>query len=520
MCGTLDMMEWLCDVRRIPFFIGVRIARALVAPLVYMACAIIVKKVVIGEFKPGKRDTTSEWDLVRSYLAATLFNRESVQECTELLGRHYELISVLYRMLGAKVGKRVFWPGHQPVFSGEYDLLEIGDDVVFGSRASIFCTTSDSRERVVLCAGSNVSDNTVVLPGSIIGKNAVLGSNSVCPAGRYLPEQSVWLGSRQGEPVLLEKGPGDTSRPIYSSEVYREHLQLAGDETTLKPFGKAFDYGGTPYFLLPVWFMIAFTWITRALIAALHTLPLLGSLHLAGGYFFGWSLDGRDYDAIHISSSSMYTTCIFAFFFTHLASVIIWFYIEVFAKKALMGTRKEGQYNYDQSSYGQLWELYQIITKVRFNGRMNTMDFFTGTPFMTAFFSALGLTAGKDCCLYPTGGDPYMPEPDLVELGDRCVIDCASIVCHLNTRGNFELAKIKMESNVTLRKRSRVQQAVHVESGSMLLEKSLTMTGETIESDSVWVGAPATRLLSYDTSSINTHTLSYNGSATRAGQYV
>lgn len=38
----------------------------------------------------------------------------------------------------------------------------------------------------------------------------------------------------------------------------------------------------------------------------------------------------------------------------------------------------------------------------------------------------------------------------------------------------------------------------------MLLEKSLVMTGEIIEADSIWVGAPAARLLSYDTSSINT----------------
>jgi hypothetical protein len=52
-----------------------------------------------------------------------------------------------------------------------------------------------------------------------------------------------------------------------------------------------------------------------------------------------------------------------------------------------------------------------------------------------------------------------------------------------------------------------------MESGSMLLEKSLAMTGEVIESDSVWWGAPAARLLSYDTSSIGTRPSgSYAGS--------
>jgi hypothetical protein len=62
-------------------------------------------------------------------MAATLFSRENMQEVADILGRHYELVSMLYRLLGAKVGKRVFWPGQQPIFTGEFDLLEIGDDV-------------------------------------------------------------------------------------------------------------------------------------------------------------------------------------------------------------------------------------------------------------------------------------------------------------------------------------------------------------------------------------------------------
>jgi acetyltransferase-like isoleucine patch superfamily enzyme len=91
-----------------------------------------------------------------------------------------------------------------------------------------------------------------------------------------------------------------------------------------------------------------------------------------------------------------------------------------------------------------------------------------------------------------------MPEPDLVYMGDRCVVDCASIVGHLNTRGNFELAKIVIENDCTLRTRSRVQQAVYMEEGSQLLEKSLAMTGEVIEAYSVWQGGPASWWFQYD----------------------
>ena len=92
-----------------------------------------------------------------------------------------------------------------------------------------------------------------------------------------------------------------------------------------------------------------------------------------------------------------------------------------------------------------------------------------------------------------------MPEPDLVTIGDRVVVDIASIVAHLNTRGNFELVKIYIDDHATLRSRSRIQQGVHVCAGSMLLEKSLALTGEVIETDSVWQGAPASKVFEYDT---------------------
>ena len=91
-----------------------------------------------------------------------------------------------------------------------------------------------------------------------------------------------------------------------------------------------------------------------------------------------------------------------------------------------------------------------------------------------------------------------MPEPDLIKIGDRCVIDMASIVAHLNTRGNFELVNITMEDHVTLRARSRIQQGVYMETGAMLLEKSLALTGEVLDADTVWQGSPASSVYHYE----------------------
>lgn len=488
-------MRWLCDHHRIKYYIGIRVARALLSPLFYMIAAIIVKKTIIGKFRAGPRDTQNQWQLVRHKLAGALFSRQRIQDVADLVGRHYELVSVLYRLLGAKVGSRIFWPGHQPSCTGEFDLLEIGDDVVFGSRSSMFFTTTDSCEKIILCAGSNVADNCVVLPGSILGKNTILGSNSVCPEGWYLPERSVWLGCTGGEPSCLEMGVEvDLNGHLQASEVKHDLLPMLGDKSTIRPFGKAFYLKKAPFFVWPLELIIAFAAFVRAFIIVFHSLPLLVALHSAAAVLYGWSLAERDYAKMY-NPFAIYLMVLMMFLWTNFVRVVLWIIIELAAKWVLLGKRTEGRYNYDTSSYAQRWELYQMIAKVRKFSRLSYLDFFSGTPYMAAYFRWNGGTVGKDCCLYPAGADPFMPEPDLVHIGDRCVVDCASIVCHLNTRGNFELSKIVIENDCTLRTRSRVQQAVCMEEGSQLLEKSLAMTGEVVEAYSVWQGSPACRWL-------------------------
>lgn len=62
---------------------------------------------------------------MRHWLAATLFSIENMQEVTDLLGRHYETVSALHRLLDAKIEKRVFWPGYQFVFYGDITMKGI-----------------------------------------------------------------------------------------------------------------------------------------------------------------------------------------------------------------------------------------------------------------------------------------------------------------------------------------------------------------------------------------------------------
>jgi hypothetical protein len=298
----------------------------------------------------------------------------------------------------------VFWPGQQPIFSGEFDLLEIGDDVVFGSRSAIFFTTRDSCEKVILCAGSNVADNCVVLPGGIVGKSAVLGSNSICPAGWYLPERSVWLGSRGCEPTCLEKGADvESSGPIMASEVQEGKLPMIGDASTLRPFGKAFYLEKASYSVWNLKWIVVGTAIVKSFIVTFHAFPLLLGLHSAAAILYGWSFEERDYQGMNYPFIVLYFMILLMFFFTNLLRVVLWVVIELTAKWTLMGKRLEGRYNYDTSPYAQRWELYQTITHMRKFSRFNFMDFFCGTPYISAFYRWNGGNIGRDCCLYPSG---------------------------------------------------------------------------------------------------------------------
>ena len=85
------------------------------------------------------------------------------------------------RLLGAKVGRRVFWPGVMPDVI-EFDLLTVGDDVTFGSRSLILCSDTLELAPVTLAAGSMLADRCVVLPGVTVGRSATLGSGSLAPA--------------------------------------------------------------------------------------------------------------------------------------------------------------------------------------------------------------------------------------------------------------------------------------------------------------------------------------------------
>lgn len=103
--------------------------------------------------------------------------------------------------MGAKVGKRVYWPG-SGIYCPDPELLEVEDDVVFGSRSEIFTSDNFGTEKIVVKEGAMIADRVVLLPGTVVGRRTVMGSGALGKRGGVYPDGSTWMGNDGGEAAM------------------------------------------------------------------------------------------------------------------------------------------------------------------------------------------------------------------------------------------------------------------------------------------------------------------------------
>ena len=134
-----------------------------------------------------------------------------------------------------------YWPG-SGVVCNEHDLLEVGDDAVFGSRSTVITCDAKEAATVSIGAGCFVADRCVLLPGTTLETNALLGSGGLGAKHFTAKPGSQHVGSTGRK--ALQLSPGNAA---------------AAQEPTLRPFGKAFyRHGGfkAPYYVLREWMVI------------------------------------------------------------------------------------------------------------------------------------------------------------------------------------------------------------------------------------------------------------------------
>lgn len=112
------------------------------------------------------------------------------------------LASLLYRLLGAKIGRNV---QINSKYCADLSLLEIGDNSVIGGHATVICHSFERRRLILkkVKIGKNVviGLNAVVLPGAEIGDGAFITAGTVLGKNKIVEPHSVYAGV-----------PGESSR--------------------------------------------------------------------------------------------------------------------------------------------------------------------------------------------------------------------------------------------------------------------------------------------------------------------
>ncbi|HVV68643.1 MAG TPA: Pls/PosA family non-ribosomal peptide synthetase [Gammaproteobacteria bacterium] len=154
---------------------------------------IVLKWLLLGRFHPGIRPAWSVFVWLNELITG-LYDAFMAPILLEGL-QGTPFMGFFLRLLGAKIGKRVFL---DTTFFTEYDLVEIGDDVVLNAYTTI--QTHLFEDRILKMARLKIEKNcyvgslAVVLYDTVMEQGASLASLSLLMKGETLPANSHWGG--------------------------------------------------------------------------------------------------------------------------------------------------------------------------------------------------------------------------------------------------------------------------------------------------------------------------------------
>ncbi|KAL3473421.1 hypothetical protein BJX99DRAFT_248963 [Aspergillus californicus] len=482
---------WFTNPTRIGWHILARIYYAVAGPIVWFVAVLIVKRLLdltCGRSQTGPISKMSTRQKVRQAALFKLIPGGSLSPLTRLIGKHYELVSVAIRLLGGRVGKRIYWPSVGPGIQ-DFDLVEVGNDVVFGSRSYLVTSDGSGRERVVISDGAMLGDRAVVLPGVTIGEMAMVGSGSLLRRNGFYPPDTVWTGSRKGNAIQFPTISTQMDKMSPGSSSPDEKASLPRDTT--RPFGRAFYQGMANFFVISIPGIVCYSTLMAIISTVWRLLGVLSGLLVLGHCL---KQEYRALDREWWQPFSVYGLVTAVVAAVSFAQTIIGLAVVLAAKWTVMGRRTEGAYHWDRSSYNQRWQFFlniESLIKDSYRG-IGVLPMISGTAYLTWYYRLMGASIGKDCALL-ANGDPniMLTEPDMVTLGDRVAVDDASLVCHLNTRGEFELHPLVVGDRSIMRTGSRLMSGSSMGSDACLLEHTLVLSGDHVDDGGAMQGWPA-----------------------------
>jgi len=208
--------------------------------------------------------------------------------------------------------------------------------------------------------------------------------------------------SDKGEAICLNKGS-------------KKH---AAESDTTTPFGKAYYQKAANFFVFPYTMILAICVTTTAFSAMYSSLSAIGSAQVL------------KYLQIHARHFNLFAPrwyrfgilyALIAMCFVTILTVqgIIFILWDITTKWVLIGRRKTGLYDWDQSSYCQRWQLQLLFLSPLMLKNFESggvLPLLTGSAYIVWYFRALGATIGRNCGLWVGGNLGLMTEPDLVEV--------------------------------------------------------------------------------------------------------
>ncbi|KAF9878245.1 AMP-binding enzyme [Colletotrichum karsti] len=507
-----DILDWFTQSHRVGYHYLALVLRSMFSPFIVFGFAVLIKLILHAIFGPlilqaGPHKGCGSIYTWRVDLMRRLLPVSRLHDLTGLFGSHYEATSIAIRMLGGKVGKRVYWPGTGPAIS-DYHLLDIGNDVVFGSRSHLVTSDSIGSERVTVKDRAMIADRVCLLPGVNIGERTTMGSGALTRRGRTYADGGTFVGSKGGDAVCLTSGRENLKQERRSSRELlgekglvaptwqAEHAtttKLPMNENDASPFGRAFYLNQASYRVWGPTAIFFYSTFIAVFTSFFWNVPTISSIQIIN----------QVYDIFHGQNKHEWFSIILLYILSCVGISVLMTAHAVFAlalviasKWILLGRRQPGNYDWDKSPYCQRWQLFLAIERIRrhcYRGH-GILGMLTGTHWIVLYFRALGAKIGKDCALFANGEPSLMfTEPDLITLGDRVAVDDASVVGHVNTRGKFDLNRLEIGDRCVLRTGSRLLSGAVMKNDSSLLEHTLIMGGDIVEAKWTMQGWPAER---------------------------
>jgi acetyltransferase-like isoleucine patch superfamily enzyme len=329
----------------------------------------------------------------------------------------------------------------------EHDLLTVEDYAVFGSSVTISCTDENGvRYPVHVGKGANVLDHGTILPGVMVGDLAVLGSQTLARAHRYFPPDSISMGARNGDAITLRTGASNALAPKDRADIDSAMAAVRSGR---------------------VWWL----WNLKLILASLVIYPLPEMTYCLA-YLAIYAYFGDSELMYYILFPAV------AFVFQCVETLFV-----IAVKWILVGRYKDGSFPFF-SSYHYRWMVMLNLQHAIKD------DWLHGSVFLNGLWRLMGANIGKNACMFGLA-----TEYDLLTVGDYCSIGHGSDnTCHTVENMVIKLAPVKLEPYAQILDAGICMPGGVMKKGSLLLERSQVLKGETMPAQEVWEGLPAERI--------------------------